>query len=212
MWRAILASVLVIGALAGCEAAPAPDPEGPPSARTQSRGFLSGLIGPVTRTGPAALSQVRLARGDVIVSATEGYCIDPETLVTRGGRGFAMLASCRILNGGETGPLVPPLLVTVTVGPAGSGADLPEPETLAAISEAPLLDAASDDGLVLARLGRGGEGVLDGGDPRYWRGAFTQGSRLVILALYAPEGSVAVGPSGRALLARVHARIRAESP
>jgi hypothetical protein len=155
---------------------------------------------------------VRLVRGDVVVSATQGYCVDPDTLRARGSNGFAMLASCRILSGGAEGPLVAPVLITVTVGPKGSGADLPEPQTLAAISAAPLLNATMSDGLVLARLGGGGQDVLENGDPRYWRGAFVQGTRLVVLALYAPMGSELTGRAGGALLSDLHTRIRADSP
>ncbi|MGR3271467.1 dihydroxy-acid dehydratase [Thalassococcus profundi] len=208
MLRAAILGLMVAG-LAAC--APMPrDGTGAP----ESRGFLSGLIprGAPMRDTDAPLQRVRLARGAVVVSATNGYCIDPETLVNRGGRGFAMMASCRILSGGEDGPVVAPGLVTVTVGGPGTGAELPQPETLAAISEAPLVQRAGSEDLVLAQLGSGGQQVLEGGDARYWRGAFSQGGRLVILALYAPAGSGLAGNLGAGLLTEVHDRIKAESP
>lgn len=215
MWRPLIAVLTVACLAAGCAPGLPQDgvaPSEQKDTRAPARGFLSGLMQPAAPPVPKPLSRVRLARGEVVVSATEGYCVDPETLNARGSGGFAMLASCRILSGNETGPVVPPVLITVTVGPKGSGGALPEAATLAAISEAPLLEGGSGDGLVTARLGSGGQLVLDGGDPRYWRAAFAQNTRLVILALYAPDGSPLTGASGRSLLSEVFGRIRADSP
>lgn len=221
--RRLALFVALTGALAACDvpggdgaasdADPASDttPDGAQTA-APARGFLAGLFQPMARPGPAPLRRVSVAGGDVVVSATDGYCVDPETLVARGGGGFVMLASCHILSGGTEGPNVPPVLVTVTVGPEGSGAVPPDAQTLAAISAAPLLSASQRGGLVLARLGQGGEEILEGGDPRYWRGAFVQGTRLVIMALYAPTGSALAGGAGGRLVSEVHARIRADSP
>ena len=65
---------------------------------------------------------------------------------------------------------------------------------------------------MIARLSDGGEAVLDGGDPRYWRGAFVQNGHLVGLALYAPDGSALTGRQGADMLRAVRDRIRDLSP
>lgn len=176
--------------------------------------WTAGCDGAVTSSGGGdakPLAKVNLAGGDVVVSGPEGYCIDPETRRTGAARGFAALASCRILTGGEAGPWVEPVLMTVTAGPRGTGEALPAPEALAALIGAPLLEGETRDGLVLAHLGEGGAEMLAGGDPRHWRGVFLQNGRMVGLALYAPKDSPMSGTAGAGLLHRLKARIDAQS-
>lgn len=175
--------------LAGCDGAPLSTPGGASDAR------------------PAPLSRVSLA-GGVVVAGPQGYCIDPATSKSGATRSFAVMASCLILSGGQVGSYVPPAMITVAVGPRGDTSDLPSAATLAEVSGAPLLAQMREDGLVIAHLGRGGDDVLDGGDPAYWRGAFLQNGRVIGLALYAPNGDAMAGKAGAAMLQRVRDSIR----
>ena len=158
------------------------------------------------------LARLRVADGDIVIEPPDGYCVDPATAQARGQRGFALVASCRILSGGAVGDPVSPLIATVTVGPRADVQELPSPQALAQAADAPLLAGQDGADLVTAHLGSGGKAGLADGDDRYWRGAFVQAGRLVGLALYAPEGSPLAGPEGAAMLARIKARITARSP
>ncbi|MDJ0820234.1 MAG: dihydroxy-acid dehydratase [Paracoccaceae bacterium] len=196
--------------LAGCDtSAPVSNPDG----NTRQGGFLAGLLRPPGGSDLAKpFAQVPLAGGKVIVAGPDGYCIDPETLDSRPARGFAVIASCHILTAGETNSPVIPSLVTVTVGSKQEGETLPDPNALAALAEAPLLEGDQTDDMVAALLAQGGDALLEGGDPRHWRAAFLQGDYLVGLALYAPENSAKIGPAGLDFLRRVKARIQELSP
>ncbi len=192
---AVLASFWVAGCAAGV-----------PNDGGAFRGFLG------QNETPVPLSRATLAGGDVRLSGPAGYCIDPETLRVGSNQSFALLASCRILSEGARGPEVEPVLIAVTVGARGSGADLPGPQTLANVAQAPLLEGQVREGLSLALLARGGDTAFDGGDPRYWRGAFVQGGRLVGLALYVPMGSVILQARGAEMLQSLRAQVRSDSP
>jgi len=181
--------------------------------------WMAGLAALVTMTGcagglagSAPLAKASLVGGDVVVAGTDGYCVDPVTLNRGTNRHFAVIASCNILSGGEAGRYVPPMMLTVTVGTSVGATPLPGPEALAREAGEQLLDGTTRDGLVIARLSDGGEAVLDGGDPRYWRGAFVQNGHLVGLALYAPDGSALTGGQGADMLRAVRDRIRDLSP
>ncbi|HKK97612.1 MAG TPA: dihydroxy-acid dehydratase [Marivita sp.] len=159
-------------------------------------------------TNPALIS-APLAGGDITVSGPEGYCIDATTLRSTNSGGFAALASCRILSGGEAGPIVEPGLLTVTVSRATG--DAPTPAVLASALNTDLLREAELSSVNAGQMATGGESAFDGSDARHWRGAFVLGNRLIGLALYAPEGSPLVGAQGAAFLNTVSSRIRASS-
>ncbi|MFW2544567.1 dihydroxy-acid dehydratase [Primorskyibacter sp. 2E107] len=186
--RALAAAGAMLLALAGCEA-----------------GGLGG------GSAPAPLTRAVLADGTVTVSGPEGYCIDPRTLSRGAARNFALIASCQALSEGASGFWVEPVLVTVTVGRAGAGSDLPSAEGFAQTEGARLLASGTTGGLLTANLDRGGEDRLDGGDPRHWRGAFVLNGRLVMLALYAPQGSEYAAARGGRMLSQVKDQITALS-
>lgn len=164
-------------------------------------------------TGRPPLQQAALENGAVVVAGPSGYCIDPVTLERRAGRGFAVLASCQNLSGGESGAFVDPMMLTVAVGPAGRSGALPAPEVMAAeAGQRAIAGGGLRDGLSLAHLAAGGNRVLPEGDPRYWRGAFHLNGRLVVMALYAPKDGALAGRDGAAMLQAVRARITALSP
>ena len=202
-------SVLVAGLLAACTVQPDGTLAPAPGFLSPTQGGLSPRAGTTAETPPA---RVALVEGDVVAAGPRGYCVDPTTVRSERARGFAMLASCARLSAGGTGPDVPPVLATLTVGPRSTDAALPAAETLARLADSPLLAAREGRDLVIAQLGAGGQTFLEDGDRRYWRGAFVLNGRLVSLALYAPEGSPFAGAQGGPFLQQVADSIRAATP
>lgn len=206
--------------LTGCAASV---PDSAPEAGGGGGPGLMGLFqdsGDAARDGGAALSapdaqsrvgapltRAALAGGDVVVTEFEGYCIDAGSLVLRRERGFAMLASCKILSDGERGAAVAPVIATVTVGPRGRAADLPTPAALAASTDGTLLQGDSADNLVLARVTADGQSVPEGAGATHWRAAFVVSGRLVGMALYAPKDSPYAGASGGEMLRRLQGQV-----
>ena len=172
-------------------------------------GFLSALSSPENdaqrqaRESGAPLVWTALARGDVVVQGPRGYCVDPVTVEKTGNSGFAMIASCNILSDGATGPLVPALLVTVTVGPREDDVTVPSAETIAALAGGTLQQSQTRDGTVFAQMADGGKALISDGEDRYWRAAFIQAEHLVSLAMYLPEGSNLAGSDGADFLETV---------
>ena len=225
MARWAVVSVLAALCLAGCDARPpVSNPAEDGTAGTKSRGFLSAMLRApggasekkAARATDAAtappLAKKSMAGGSVVVAGPEGYCIDPETAEGGRSRGFAVIASCRILTDGKRGHEVAPVIVTVTVGPRGLEKDLPSAKALAQATGAALLDGQETDGLVLAHLAAGGDRALEGGDARHWRGAFVLNGRMVGLALYAPKDAPMADSGGAVMLDSVRARIVSLSP
>ena len=188
-------------------------PDGGPA-----QGFLAALGQSTSeeqeqaKASGAPLVWTALGRGDVIVKGPRGYCVDPLTVDKRaGGGGFAVIASCNILSKGATGPQVPAVLVSVTVGPKDRNATVPTAETIATLAGTTLQSEQSLDGVVLAQLAEGGATLIENGEDRYWRAAFVQSDRLVSLAMYLPEGSNLAGSDGAKLLASVVNEIQTAS-
>lgn len=188
------------GVIAGLFARKAPD-DGAGAADAPTRPQL-----------PTPLQQVSLAGGDVVVKAPDGYCIDPITADSRPQRGFAMIASCRILSGGAMGRPVSPMLTTVTVGAKAREDSLPSAAEIADGAALPLVGGVDAADFVAANLGQGGDVLLSGGDRKHWRAVFHEGGRLVGLALYAPEGSALTGGDGADMLRKVRASITSGAP
>jgi hypothetical protein len=155
------------------------------------------------------MTTARLARGDIIVKGSDGYCIDPTTLKNTSTGGFAAIASCNIMSGGKDGPIVEPALMTVTVSPAPGAA--PSPEELAEALGTQLLQSRELSALAAGRMATGGETAFVGSDPTHWRGAFVIGPHLIGVTLYAPKDSPLLGAQGAAFLNTVSSTIRANS-
>lgn len=170
----------------------------------------------VAACGPAPqggrIETTRLANGSVVVGGPRGYCIDPETFPRGPDRTFAVIASCRNLTGDDSGPLVEPMIVTVTVGQPIPEATLPDAPALADELGQRMIGGIRSGGLTLTHLASGGAEVIADGDPRYWRATFLQGQRMVSLALYAGKGSPLAGAEGAAMLRAIHDRVTALSP
>jgi len=193
--RVIFLGGIAVALLAGCDALGA----------GSNLSFLE--TGDATKN--LALTRADLAGGAVTVLGPDGYCVDASTLRSTLSGGFAAIASCRILSGGQAGTIVEPGLVTVTVSRARGG--VPTPDALAEALETELLATRELSALAVGQMATGGDTAFDGSDPRHWRGTFALGNHVVGLALYAPKGSPLVGPQGAAFLNTVSSRIRARS-
>ncbi|SEF74161.1 hypothetical protein SAMN04488045_1006 [Thalassococcus halodurans] len=193
--------ILAIAGLAACDSTTGTGGGAP--------GFLAALSSPQNdaqrqaRAAGAPMVWTALARGDVVVQGPRGYCVDPVTVEKRGNSGFAMIASCNILSDGATGPRVPALLVTVTVGPREDEATVPSAETIAALAGGTLQQSETRDGSVFVQLAGGGKALISDGEDRYWRAAFIRAEHLVSLAMYLPEGSHLAGSDGADFLETV---------
>lgn len=190
----------IVSLLAGCEAGP-----------TGQRGLLASARGTAS-VDANPITTLPVVGGEVVLSAPDDYCIDLETVESKRTRAFAVIASCQILSGDTSGALVPPVVVTVTVGGKDPGAQLPSPEQIAASAGGGLLRSSARNGVSVVQLAKGGTGVLQNGDQRYWRGAFLVAGRQVGLALYAPKGSEMASANGGAFLQATARAIRSASP
>ncbi|MCI5110644.1 MAG: dihydroxy-acid dehydratase [Marivita sp.] len=175
---------------------------------TGAFGSMSLLQGDAASEAPLVTS-AELARGAITVSGPDGYCIDPATLRRTPSGGFAALASCHIMSGGQTGPIVEPALITVTVSPAPD--EVPGPSDLAEVLGTTLLQDRELSALAVGLMATGGEAAFDGSDPRHWRGAFVIGPHLIGVTLYAPKDSPLVGAQGAAFVNTVSSTIRAKA-
>lgn len=194
----ILFALMLVG-VTGCGAI---QPEDGPGAR--------GLLAEGTQEKPRPLvTRHSFAGGEVVVVAPEDYCIDPKTVKSRG---FAVVASCDILSNGSSGTFVEPVLMTVTVGPNGSGEALPQAQDLAQTLQARLLSERSQEGLMLVQLEQNADTALPDMASAHWRGVFAHGDRMIGLALYAPSSSETLGDDPEALLIAQYQNILRANP
>lgn len=160
-------------------------------------------------TGSTRLAATRLADGAVTVVAPDGYCIDRRSVTRRGQSGFALIARCDTLGVRGSFDRYALAIITVTTMPRAPGTPDPTAAVLAqGAGETRVLERRSAGGAVLVRLADGPH-EIDGVARTHWRGAFAQGSQLVGLSLYAPEGSAALGSGGARLLGRIATAARA---
>lgn len=155
------------------------------------------------------LASTRLAGNAITVTGPDGYCIDPATMRSTANSGFAALASCHIMSGGQSGPIVEPMLITVTVSPASGPA--PNPAELAQALGTTLLQNRELSALDLGQMATGGEVAFSGSDPKHWRGAFVLGPHMIGVTLYAPTDSPLLGAQGAAFVNTVSSAIRANA-
>lgn len=146
-------------------------------------------------------TRTTLARGTVTLKAPKGYCID-ETSISNGLQGSsAMLAKCTALDGMGAGQDA--AVMTVSVSPRrGDAAGNPSTNDLAqAAAPRSVLQLKQKGNLALVQVGSGGKDVFSRADPVHWRGATSLDTRLVLLGLFAPEGSELTSDKGATLLA-----------
>lgn len=156
----------------------------------------------------SAQSQARFAKGNVILVAPRGYCIDAKTLRQDSDGGFALLPRCNFLQGSSWFGRDKAAVITATIGKATEAA-APSTADLARTAEGAKLLYYDDKGLLpLVRLQWHGHGATgnSGASADHWRGAFVLNGHLVVLALYAPEGSDLLGRPGADLLTEMTRR------
>lgn len=140
------------------------------------------------------------ANGGVLLAAPESYCFDRRSSTPEDGGGFALIAHCSRLEGRGWFGARKAAVLTASIGPARQDAPAPQASDIAAMFPgARLLESREDQLLPLVRL-EFPQAVAKGASPVHWRGAFVLDRHLIALALYAPEGSRALGSHGAALL------------
>lgn len=151
--------------------------------------------------------RVKLVKGDVVVRAPDGYCIERSS---RSENDFVLMGDCNVLRKAETG--LEPYergLLTVSAGPANA-----TPPSLATLAEG--LESFGDPqrrgNLVTVRISEGGDRLVTGADSVYWRGVTVINNRVVSLAAFGPPYSDIAHSKGRGLLTALSANIHAESP
>lgn len=206
---ALLAAPLILG---GCLAI-APD-DGKVTARTGGGGGgLSAIFSTHSRPIGDPLPKAPLAGGNLVVRGPDGYCVDGTSLNNRASGGFALIASCQVLSGGDEGARVGIAVMTVSAVPAVEGDKLPDADAFgAAFAPTRVLWTGERQGVRLVHLAAGGDALFDEADPRYWRGLIALNGHVISLAAYGPEGSAAASSSGGRLLIDLAAAMRAASP
>lgn len=186
--RAAVAALLVglAGlALAGCSPPP------------REMAFAASSGGKAPRAGAQVMS---FAGGDVLLAAPEAYCFDRRSSQPDKDGGFALLAHCSRLGRQNWFGARKSAVLTASIGPARQDAAAPQAADIAAMfPAAKVLETSEDQLLPLVKLEFPGA-VAESASPVHWRGAFVLDRHLVALALYAPEGSRALGSHGAALL------------
>lgn len=144
-----------------------------------------------------------LARGGVTVKAPNGYCIDDTSVRNGLVNSSALIATCTSLKGKGSG--LDSAVMTVNVSARRpSESQAPDADTLAqAIGPDRALSRSQKGTLALVNVKDGGDDMFAPADARHWRGATTLDTRLVLLGLYAPEGSALAGSGGSALMVKL---------
>lgn len=147
-------------------------------------------------------TQAQFAQGKVTLVAPAGHCIDTTMLRQEADGGFALLPRCNLMHGPHLFGRNRAAVITATIGPA-QGAEAPTTAELAQTAEGAKLLYYDDKGLLpLVRLQWSGQSAMggSGASDEHWRGAFVINNYVVVLALYAPDGSSLLGPAGAKLL------------
>lgn len=148
-------------------------------------------------------TQAALADGRIALQAPAGFCIDPSSISNRGREGFAMLARCNRL-GPDTVALAlagqSPAVMTVSTRPwTREGTGISGAEIAGAYPAGAVLDTRDKPPMAMVRA-KGGAPRISGLSDTHWRGAMVINGQLVVMGLFAPEDSRALGNSGASLL------------
>lgn len=157
---------------------------------------------------------VVMGGGRVALRAPPGFCIDPASVTKSGRDGFAMLARCNRLSP-ETAIATlsgqSPAVVTVSTKPWTLG-DQPITATTIADAYPQGMVIEQRNGPVVPMVkARGGAPERSGLGKVHWRSAFVVNDQLVVLGLFAPENSRAVGSTGASLLGQLAQRTMSAS-
>lgn len=150
--------------------------------------------------GRARTAMVKLAGGEILLAAPDGYCIDRRSVRFGRKAGFAIMARCDTLGVRGFFGAYDLAIITIATQPFHDGATLPTPAQVAgSAGVSRVLANSSRNGLSLVRLG-GGPAPVEGVSDVYWRGAFVVNGHLVGVSLYAPENSPVLRDEGAELL------------
>ena len=181
-------------------------------------GTAPGTVGLAVTAGTksAALRQVSLQGGQVVVAGPRGYCVDAQNVRRKRNGHFALIASCASLSGAAVGA-VEPAVMTVLALPRDAGAEQPSATDLArSVAPARVLEKIDGDGVSIVHLAGGGSrgkpGGIPGGDARHWRAVMLINGHVTGLALYAPKGSAIAGKAGRSVIIDFAEALREASP
>lgn len=156
----------------------------------------------------AGKSRAEFANGSVILVAPPGHCIDTSMLRQDAEGGFALLPRCNLLQGSSWFGRNRAAVITATIGKA-TNPGAPRTADIARTAQGAKLLYYDDKGVLpLVRLNWPGHSTAggSGASPEHWRGAFVLNDHLVLLALYAPEGSNLLGRVGADLLTEMTLR------
>lgn len=174
---------------------------------------LGFLTGPAVSAGKPALTKTSLYRGDVVVSGPRGYCIDSDSLRRGSAGSFVLLASCESISGQRGANAAAPAVMTVSVLPRqGPDAQPTAAELAAPLAPARVIRSENGDGISLVYLSKGGEVVMPGGNPAYWRAAMSINGHLVGLAVYLPNKGQNQQARGYAMILALAETLRENSP
>ena len=177
---------------------------------------LTAAPGPARTTAGTAEeidAGILLGDGRVALMPPAGFCIDPDSVTSSGREGFAMLARCHNLSpqtalthlAGQA-----PAVMTVITKPWTEG-DTPITATTIAAAYPAGAVIETRNGPAIPMVKARGEAALSGLDETHWRGAFVINDQLVVLGLFAPEDSRALGSAGARLLGQLASRTQSAS-
>ena len=154
----------------------------------------TGLVIPKT-------TSTTLARGAVKVTSPKGYCIDKSSIKNGLQGSSALLAACSALDGKGAGNATAVMSLQIS---ARRGNDAAKPTAIDLAKAAQprrVVKSVQKGDLALVQIASGGDDALEPADPVHWRGATALDTRLVLLGLFAPEGSKLASDDGADLLA-----------
>ncbi|MFY9241219.1 MAG: hypothetical protein WAO78_20550 [Roseovarius sp.] len=175
----------------------------------ETNGVMS--LRPSEQLTPGGATTVSFFRGEVVVRAPKGYCVDPNSVQRTGSSRFVLLTSCAHLT--ENAPhLVPASVVTVSVLPRVAGVEQLSAREMAAAAGGGVLSAVDGDGIALIHQASGGSSVISGGADAHWRASMVINEHLIGLATYSRPGGVATDAAGREALIDLAEAMREASP
>ncbi|WP_072503407.1 hypothetical protein [Phaeobacter porticola] len=159
-----------------------------------------------TEEYPDDITRMSFASGTIHLVPPKGFCIDARMTGHRADGGFAIIVPCASLRPGSDLSSRNRALITVAVGPAGTGdAALTSAQIYENARGARLLAERNDLMLPLVKLNMPDHRAR-GASPVHWRGAFVLNDQLVAVALYAPSSSRNLGGRGARLLDELTAK------
>lgn len=170
---------------------------------TEGPGLAFAPSETTSKTTDDRKTEVTLAEGRVALQAPAGFCIDPASASSKGREGFAMLARCNRLSPDTVALALAgqsPAVMTVSTRPwTRDGTEISGSDIASAYPANAVLDTRDKPPMSMVRA-KGGAPTVGGLSETHWRGAMVINDQLVVMGLFAPEDSRALGTSGANLL------------